>query len=241
MTAARRIDRGQGPGQRRLHRAGASASSRVEYFHIELETHDVIIAEGRLVGEFHRRRQPLHVPQRARISRALSRCCGGAGAILRATAMRTAMNSRRCGGALHCGPGLLASPQRRASARCAAMSIVSIRAASKAGRRTSIIPEAPVCLDIFVGGRLIGQTLANRYREDLKQAGLGSGGHAFSFTPPENLFCTSGAVEVRRSLDGVALKLSIAAQQALRRLSPPARATSGEAAVSPLSTIALGA
>ena len=102
-------------------------------------------------------------------------------------------------------------------------------------------PEAPVCLDILVGGRLIGQTLANRYREDLKQAGLGSGGHAFSFTPPENLFYTSGAVEVRRSLDGVALKLSIAAQQALRRLSPPARATSGEAALSPLSTTALGA
>ena len=30
-------------------------------------------------------------------------------------------------------------------------------------------PEAPVCLDIFAGGELIGQVLANRYREDLTQ------------------------------------------------------------------------
>ena len=29
-------------------------------------------------------------------------------------------------------------------------------------------PEAPVCLDIYAGGRVIGQVLANGYREDLK-------------------------------------------------------------------------
>ena len=42
--------------------------------------------------------------------------------------------------------------------------------------------EAPVCLDIFVGGQLIGQTLANVYREDLANAGLGSGNHGFYAT-----------------------------------------------------------
>ena len=45
-------------------------------------------------------------------------------------------------------------------------------------------PEAPVCLDIFADGRLIGQTLANRYREDLARAGLGSGRHGFEFRLP---------------------------------------------------------
>ena len=50
----------------------AERVEKVEYFHIELETHDVIIAEGRLVGELHRRRQPRHVPQRARIPRDVS-------------------------------------------------------------------------------------------------------------------------------------------------------------------------
>ena len=44
-------------------------------------------------------------------------------------------------------------------------------------------PEAPVCLEIYAGGRLIGQVLANRYREDLERAGLGSGCHGFEFAP----------------------------------------------------------
>jgi hypothetical protein len=66
-------------------------------------------------------------------------------------------------------------------------------------------PEAPVCLNIHVGGQLVGQTLANRYRHDLEAAGLGSGRHSFSFTPPDGLMPLPGTVEVRRSLDGAAL------------------------------------
>ena len=62
-----------------------------------------------------------------------------------------------------------------------------------------------MCLDIYAGGRLIGQTLANRYREDLRQAGLGSGRHGFEFSPPAGLTFAPDAVEVRRSFDGAAL------------------------------------
>ena len=47
-------------------------------------------------------------------------------------------------------------------------------------------PEASVCLDVYAGGELIGRTLANRYREDLQAAGLGSGRHAFTFELPIN-------------------------------------------------------
>ena len=72
-------------------------------------------------------------------------------------------------------------------------------------------PEAAVCLDIYVGGRLIGQTLANRHREDLWRAGLGSGCHGFEFTPPAGLTFAPDAVEVRRSFDGVALSAAGAA------------------------------
>jgi hypothetical protein len=74
-------------------------------------------------------------------------------------------------------------------------------------------PEAPVCLDIFAGGRLIGQTLANQYREDLEQAKLGSGRHSFTFTPPAGLAFALDAVEVRRSLDGAALEFSTATRR----------------------------
>jgi hypothetical protein len=69
-------------------------------------------------------------------------------------------------------------------------------------------PEAPVCLDICAGGRLIGQVLANRYRKDLQEAGLGSGCHSFEFKPPPGLCLAPNAVEVRRSLDNAVLPSS---------------------------------
>jgi hypothetical protein len=69
-------------------------------------------------------------------------------------------------------------------------------------------PEAPVCIDIYMGGRLIGQALANRYREDLAKAGLGSGRHAFVFRTPPGVALVPDAVEVRRSHDGASLRSS---------------------------------
>jgi len=78
-------------------------------------------------------------------------------------------------------------------------------------------PEAPVCLDVYAGGQLIGQMLANRYREDLERAGMGSGRHSFEFTPPPELVFAPEEVEVRRSLDGVAVELTIDAWLMLRQ------------------------
>jgi hypothetical protein len=39
----------------------------------------------------------------------------------------------------------------------------------------------------FAGGQRIGQALANRYREDLQHARIGSGRHGFAFAPPDGL------------------------------------------------------
>lgn len=66
-------------------------------------------------------------------------------------------------------------------------------------------PEVPVCLDIRIGGRLLGRTLANRYREDLRQAGLGSGHHGFEFPLPKGLTFGADTIRVCRSADGEAL------------------------------------
>jgi hypothetical protein len=63
-------------------------------------------------------------------------------------------------------------------------------------------PEAPVCLDILVDGKRVMLALANRYRADLREAGLGSGRHAFEVNLPAGM---SGKVEVRRSADGAVL------------------------------------
>ncbi len=81
---------------------------KIEYFHIELETHDVIIAEGAFSEIVPRRRQPRHVPQCPRIPGALSGCghrCDhgyddGRRAILRAAARPRLCPCRRAGG--HC-------------------------------------------------------------------------------------------------------------------------------------------
>ena len=78
-------------------------------------------------------------------------------------------------------------------------------------------PEAPVCLDIYAGGHLIGQVLANRYREDLERAGSGSGHHSFEFALPPGLDFAPEEIDVRRSLDGVALELTDDAWRMLRQ------------------------
>jgi hypothetical protein len=76
-------------------------------------------------------------------------------------------------------------------------------------------PETPVTLDIYVGGTLRGRAVANRYRADLKS--LGSGRHAFEFTPPVGLRFAPGSVEVRHSPDGAALLRSAELTQRLTR------------------------
>ena len=81
-----------------------------------------------------------------------------------------------------------------------------VRAGSIAGwAQNTDAPEAPVGLDIFADGKLIGQVLANSYRNDLKAAGLGSGRHGFTFTPPAGLKFALETVQIRRSLDGASL------------------------------------
>jgi autotransporter-associated beta strand protein len=69
-------------------------------------------------------------------------------------------------------------------------------------------PEDPVCLDILVDGRRVVRALANRYRADLREAGLGSGQHAFEVALPPGV---SGHIEIRRSSDRASLALTEAA------------------------------
>ena len=56
-------------------------------------------------------------------------------------------------------------------------------------------PEAPVCLDIIVDGECVDRVLANSYREDLRQAGLGSGNHSFSYVARSDRPIGPGFVE----------------------------------------------
>lgn len=181
----------------------AEQVEKVEYFHIELETHDVIIAEGALSESFidDDSRNMFHNAHeyRALYSAAPhepARYCAprrDEGHEVEAVRRRIDDRARL----------RLSVDERKLALRGFIDEVSPHRIAGWA--QNVAHPEAPVCLDIYAGDRLIGQVLANRYREDLKDAGLGSGRHSFEFTPPAGPALARHAVEVRRSLDGAVL------------------------------------
>ncbi|RRB07611.1 putative Ig domain-containing protein [Larkinella rosea] len=48
-------------------------------------------------------------------------------------------------------------------------------------------PNTPVTVEFYTGSTVWGSTIANIYRDDLKNAGKGNGAHAYSFTVPTDL------------------------------------------------------
>ena len=185
----------------------AERVEKVEYFHIELETHDVIIAEGALSesfiddnsrGMFHNAHEYwARHPDAPR--EPVRYCAPRRDEGYEIEAARRQIESRA---------GLRpAIDQQKFALRGFVDDVSSCRIAGWA--QTVEYPEAPVCLDIYAGGRMIGQVLASRYRKDLQGAGLGSGCHSFVFVPPAGLAFALDEVEVRRSLDGAILPLSM--------------------------------
>ena len=63
----------------------------------------------------------------------------------------------------------------------------------------------PACLHVYADGCVIGRVLANRFRADLRDAGLGCGRHAFRFEAPKGVDLSTVHVELRRASDGAAL------------------------------------
>ncbi len=190
----------------------AEHADTIEYFHIELETHDVIIAEGALAESF--------IDDDSR------------GMFHNAHDYRTLYADDVAQPACYCAPRLdegygVEAVRRRIALRAGLVGatdgprvgelrgyVDAVSLDAIAGWAQNIdAPEAPVCLDIFAHGQLIGQVLANGYRGELEKAGVGSGRHGFTFTSPEGMIFTSAAVEVRRSLDGAVLDRAVEGQQ----------------------------
>ncbi|HEY0912601.1 MAG TPA: Hint domain-containing protein, partial [Bradyrhizobium sp.] len=158
----------------------AERVEKLEYVHVELETHDVIVAERALSETF------LDDDSRAMFNNAAE--------------YHVMYPDHAMQPAHYCAPRLNAGYE---------VEVVRRRLAERAGRvyrnhdagvmrgyvdllgaerivgwaQNLDYPEAPVCLDIYINDRLMGQVLANTYREDLKRAGIGSGRHGFVFTP----------------------------------------------------------
>jgi hypothetical protein len=184
----------------------AESVERVEYFHIELETHDVIIAEGAPSESF--------VDDDSR------------GMFHNVHEYRVLYPDTPNEPARYYAPRLeggyeVEAARRRIELRAGIRNIGDDRPVPLRGYVDMVgprciagwaqnvdHPEVPVCVDIYASGVLIGRTLANQYRQHLEFGGSCSGRHGFVFTPPRGLRFTSGAIEVRRSLDGTALEFS---------------------------------
>jgi microcystin-dependent protein len=194
----------------------AERVEKVEYFHVELETHDVIVAEGALAETYldDDNRLLFH---NARDYYALYQHVAPAPAHYCAPRLEEGyeVEAARRHIALRAGLLRAADGERIGTLQGSIEEIGAHRVAGWA--QTTDHPEAPVCLDIYADGRLIGQVLANRYRDDLAQAGIGSGCHSFEFT--STIALSSGTIDVRRSLDGAAIAFTSDAPGALARAS----------------------
>jgi hypothetical protein len=65
-------------------------------------------------------------------------------------------------------------------------------------------PDQPVSLLVMAGGEILAQVVANRYRADLRAAGVGKGCYGFAVALPAGV---SGEIMVRRTSDGARLGL----------------------------------
>jgi hypothetical protein len=170
----------------------------VTYIHIELDAHDIILAEGapaesflddgcrgqfQNAAEFHAR-YPGGTPTQSPIARVED------GFQLQAIQRRVAWRAGIAPMAPR-PPGPL-----RGFVDQAGPQIVCGWA------QDADAPEEPVCLEVTANGRRVCHVLANGYRADLRRAGLGSGCHAFSIRLPDG---TAGAITVRRAGDSAAL------------------------------------
>jgi|SRR5271157_5256927 len=85
-------------------------------------------------------------------------------------------------------------------------------------------PEQPVALLVTADGSLIARVIARSFREDLKQAGFGSGRHAFSVDPGTRLLRHEPVtIAVQRETDGVHLTNSPTAIAPLQALDADTR------------------
>ena len=188
----------------------------VEYYHVELDTHDVLIAEGApaesyidddnrsLFHNAHEYREKYPDQEIGPAQYYAPRC--DSGYELETVRQRIALRA-----------GLVASDEATPIGNLRGF-IDRITGECVSGWAQNLDhPEAPVCLDVVAGGLLLGQVLANRYREDLERAGIGSGCHSFEFTLPPEPIVAANDIVVCRSLDGVALELTIEAWRMLRQ------------------------
>ncbi len=173
----------------------ADRVDRITYYHIELATHDILFAEGCPAesfldedcrAQFHNAAEFSHLYPGAHEPGppCLPRLEQG---------FRLADIQRR----LNIRAGLVPAPEPTGPLRGYIDIAGPTRVAGWAQCATA--PDHPVTLDVVIDGQPIARILANQYRADLRQAGLGAGAHGFDFLLPPHL--SAAPIEVRRAAD----------------------------------------
>ncbi len=182
----------------------------VTYWHIELDSHDVLLAEDAPAESFvddggraifhnaatYRALYP-HVP--AWMGKA-AYCAPRVteGFALEAIRRRLALRA-----------GLPVAPARTFGALrgqldlCAVVTDGTLRVAGWAWDLA--YPDGPVCLDVVVDGAVVGLAYAEAYRADLAASGIGDGCHGFDVTLTLRGLSGASTVALRRSADGAML------------------------------------
>ncbi len=178
----------------------AAAVEQVEYFHVELERHEVILAENCAVESF--------LEQEEYGLRALFQNAAEFHALYPGAAPdQPALPRADHGWQLQMAYRLLAA---RAGVAAPAAPQGPLRGfvdqdgphIVSGWAQDCDAPEEPVALDILLNGARIANVLADIYRPDLRAAGLGSGCHGFVFACAADV---AGDIAVRRSSDGAVL------------------------------------
>ena len=166
----------------------------VEYFLPEFETHDCLLAEGAwsesfadgpgLRRQFHNRAEFHALFKHYREPDEITLC---APRPLHGVALEQAL-----------GP-LIAGLGQPAGALRGCIDTADGRYAEGWAQDTAW-PFLPQALEVFAGGRKLGEALACHYREDLADAGIGTGRMAFSFAAPRQF--NPAQLTIRRTDDG---------------------------------------
>ena len=165
----------------------------LHYLHLELDSHDLLLAEGAPSESYIDYGAADHFDNGASRPEALRKMKASCMARLNNGAVVDAIRVRLRDRA---GVGQTFGPMRGRIDQTEGGRI-------RGWAQNLAVPEASVCLDVIIDKSHIVRALANRYRGDLKAAGLGSGRHAFDVALPAVADATR--LEVRRSSDHMLL------------------------------------
>ncbi|MCJ2070711.1 Hint domain-containing protein [Methylobacterium sp. J-030] len=182
----------------------------VTYWHVELDSHDVLLAEDAPAESFvddggraifhnaaeHRALYPHATAWTGKAAYCAPRVTDGFAleAIRRRLALRAG---------LPVAPARVFGPLRGQLDLCEVGAEGTLRVAGWAWDLAH--PDGPVCLDVVVDGAVAGLAYAEAYRVDLAASGIGDGRHGFDVTLTLQGISEEALVVVRRSADGATL------------------------------------